>query len=520
LRAPSVVDSSEAVVASGTKNESLGRKISVGAAWMLALRLSVKALGLISSIVLARLLMPEDFGIVALAMAVYALVRLIREFGFGAALIQRQDASRDHYDTAWTFQFLFSTIGCCALLLVTPFAVSYYDDPRLQSVLYALTLMLFLTGLENIGVVNFDKNMTFNKTFNLNIIPKVGSVIATIGLAFILRSYWALIIGMLINKVMTLVLGYVMQEYRPRFRLVAWKDLFGFSSYLMLNNIIAYLNRHGQNILLAKLGGAPLVGLVNVATDFANLSAQEVIQPINAAAYPGYAMVAHNGKKLAKTFDRIIRTIITIVIPSATGIAVLAPLFVPVLLGEKWLEAIPLIPYIAASSVLWAMMRSSDMIFMALSRQHFTTMIVLVKMFVFFPALYFLTVREGAVGAAKAVLLSNLFAYPINFFALRSCLGSDAPRLLSIFLRPAICSIAMYYAVKIYIDTLGVMNLSLMGMLALGVAASIGVVVFALLSIILWKIAGSPDGLERTLVTTAKAKILKFLDNRRGPRKT
>ncbi|MFT6277123.1 MAG: O-antigen/teichoic acid export membrane protein, partial [Halioglobus sp.] len=111
-----------------TAKKSLGKSISIGAIWMLGVRLSVKSLGLISSIILARLLVPGDFGIVALAMSVYALIRLIRQFGFSFALIQNQEASKSFYDTAWTMQLILSSVAALILFCLSPWAASFYED--------------------------------------------------------------------------------------------------------------------------------------------------------------------------------------------------------------------------------------------------------------------------------------------------------------------------------------------------------------------------------------------------------
>lgn len=490
--------------------KSLAKEISVGAAWMLAVRMSIKSLGLISSIILARLLMPEDFGIVALSMAVYAFVRMIREFGFGVALIQNQEATKAYYDTAWTLQVIFSTLAALLLLTAVPFAASFYDYPKITPVLYVLALICFLTGFENIGVIDFQKYMTFEKVFYLQVIPKIFSFAGTVGLAFYLRNYWALVIGMLINKSVSLCMGYMLQQYRPRFKLEAWRQLMGFSSWLMANNLITYLNRHGQNILLAKVGGAPLVGLVTVATEFASIVSNEVIQPINTAAYPGYSKVSHDTEKLQKTFSQVFEGIAMIAIPCATGIAVLAPIFVPVVLGQKWIEAIALIPSIAFASVLMSLMSTIDMVFLSSARQRLTTYMVGLRIIIFFPLMYFLLQVYGAPGVAYAVLFSNLVVFPMYFFLLKYSFGFSIARLLKLVIRPALSALVMSFLVNEIVGSVGLMQLNVEGVFALILVAGAGASIFIASTFVFWIIAGRPSGFETKAFVVLKARVKTF----------
>jgi O-antigen/teichoic acid export membrane protein len=406
---------------------------------------------------------------------------------------------------------MFSTIAALLLLTAVPFAVSFYDYPRLTPVLYVLALICFLTGFENIGVIDFQKYMTFEKVFYLQVIPKVFSFVGTVGLAFYLRNYWALVIGMLINKCASLIMGYMLQQYRPRFKLEAWRQLLGFSSWLMVNNLITYLNRHGQNILLAKVGGAPLVGIVTVSTEFATMVANEVIQPINTAAYPGYSKVSHNTERLQKTFALVFEGIAMIAIPCATGIAALAPIFVPVVLGEKWMDAIALIPSIALASILMSLMSTIDMVFISAAKQRLTTCMVGLRIMIFFPLMYFLLEQLGAPGVAYAVLISNMIVFPLYFLLLQRSFGFSILRLLKLIVRPVIAACVMFYVVNRIVESLGMMHLNLEGVFSLILVAGIGALVFVASIFLFWIIAGRPQGFEMKAFTLVKDRIRVFL---------
>jgi len=134
-----------------------GRQIATGAAWMMGFKLFDKSIGLVSTLVLARVLTPADFGLVAMATAVVALLGLMGAFGFDTALIQRQDADRTHYDTAWTFNVLFGVAVALLLLVVAVPAANFYREPRLELMLPALAIGSLVGGFENISTVAFRK---------------------------------------------------------------------------------------------------------------------------------------------------------------------------------------------------------------------------------------------------------------------------------------------------------------------------------------------------------------------------
>src|SRR5438105_1654780 len=138
---------------------SFGSKIAAGAAWMVGFKLLDRLIGVLSIVILARLLVPADFGLVALATAVVAMIELLSAFNFDAALIQSQHAVRTHYDTAWTLNIALGTI-CALLVAVAAFlAASFYEDPRLGPVMLWLALATWIRGLENVGVIDFRKEL-------------------------------------------------------------------------------------------------------------------------------------------------------------------------------------------------------------------------------------------------------------------------------------------------------------------------------------------------------------------------
>ena len=164
------------------------KAIAKGAAWMLLARLAERCLGLVSLLVLARVLVPADFGLVAMAMSVIAFVELASTFGFDLALIQREHLTREHYDTAWTFQVAVGFL-CAGLIAAAAYPSAwFYDEPRLIPVMFVLAISRVLQSFENIGTVDFRRRMDFSREFAFSAWKKIVGFVITVALAVALET--------------------------------------------------------------------------------------------------------------------------------------------------------------------------------------------------------------------------------------------------------------------------------------------------------------------------------------------
>ncbi len=208
-----------------------------GSFWTVAMRWAIRLIGLGNTIILARLLSPADFGIVAMAMIFIGLLEMLNQTGQKQALIRLPYLTREHYDTAWTLSVLMGlAIGLIAFFLA-PLTSIYFHDPRTIPVMQCLALRAAIGGIENIGPVAFRRDLEFRRTFLYGVYPKVASIIITVILAWIMRNYWALVYGILATQVALNILSYVMHPFRPRFSLSKLNDIWSYSIWTLLRNI-------------------------------------------------------------------------------------------------------------------------------------------------------------------------------------------------------------------------------------------------------------------------------------------
>ena len=165
-----------------------------------AMRWTARLIGFVSTLILARLLAPEDFGVIAMASLVIGLADVFFELGVNVALIQNKAPSQEHYDTAWTLRIIQTTLAAIIVVIAAPLAATYFNDPRVTLVVQVMAVSLMLSGLENIGVVTFQKEMQFGREFQFLFCKRIVGFIVTIAAAWFIRSYWALVIGALAGR--------------------------------------------------------------------------------------------------------------------------------------------------------------------------------------------------------------------------------------------------------------------------------------------------------------------------------
>jgi len=313
---------------------------------MVGIRWAVRGMGVISTLILARLLVPEDFGLVALAVSYAAIVEGFTEMPMGQALIRFRDAGRSMYDSAWTLTVV-RGLAIAILMIASASLVSrLVDEPRLELLIHILALSPILGGFTNPRFIDFQKNLSFSQPAILQVSSKLLQVVVTVLAALTLRNYWSLVIGNLVFSAMHLIMSYVLIPYRPSLTLVDIRQLFGFSGWLTASSIIRTLNTHADKFVISALLGTKLTGYYHIGKELCTLPNQQVIAPLNYALYPALTIVGENRSKIQLNLFDAIAAVSALSIPLGLFFALIAEEFVLLLLGKKWLPIVPIIQII------------------------------------------------------------------------------------------------------------------------------------------------------------------------------
>lgn len=477
---------------------------------MVFFKLTERSLGLISTVILARLLIPSDFGLIAMAMSIIAALELMSAFSFDVVLIHKQsNASREDFNTAWTFNILFAVGSATVLTLLARPAAHFYGEPHLETVIYLLAIGSLVQGIENIGIIKFRMDMEFRKEFKFQIGKKLAGFLVTVPLAFLLKNYWALVCGMLASKSAGVILSYVMNTYRPRLCLKSTKGLFNFSKWLLINNIVSFFMLRAVDFIIGKTAGSRQLGLYAIGYEISNLPTSELVAPINRAVYPGYAMISAEIEKLRSMFLSVIGHISMMAMPAGAGIAATAELLVPVILGEKWLDAIPLMKLLAISGAITALYTNIGMVYFSLGKARTLTIMNGIYVLLFVPMAIFLSQEYGAIGAAWACLVATSINLPLNYIVLRKYIHCTLGDFTSVAWRPVLASLFMYLVVHYYIESPSLHILGTSVFLTLLTAVILGVLTYVSGVLLLWVLSGKPEGAEVHLIKVAYDRLVR-----------
>ena len=385
---------------------------------MVLVRLTDRGIGFISTLILARLLVPADFGLVAMGMTILATLELLSAFSFDLALIHNQQAERHHYDTAWTFAVLFGLFNALGMCVLARPMASFFGEPRVEVMMYVMALGPLIQGFDNVGVIAFTKDLELHKEFWFSLCKKLMGFAVTIPLAFIYQSYWALVVGVIAIRLTSLMLSYLLHPFRPKFSLAAAGDLFHFSKWMLVNNFLTFFNNRGADFVIGKISGASSLGLYSVAYEIANLPTTEMVFPIQRAVFPGYSRLAGDRNELRKTFLNVIALITLITVPLGAGIGLVAEPIVQLLLGPKWVSAVPLIQVLAVFGIIRTIHGPTGTVYLALGKPQIVALLQCVQLAVSITMMLILIPQLGPVGAAWAVVTGASTAMLVNYHLL------------------------------------------------------------------------------------------------------
>jgi len=477
-------------------------KLANSALLMLLTRFSIKGLGIVSSLILVRILTPSDFGIVAIVMSVYAFIELFGLFGFNSALIQKTSPLKSDYDTIFTINLCFGIIASSLMFMMAPDLSDYFQDGRLSEVFRWVALMFLFNALINIKVVDFQRDMNFKKELKLQLIPKLFSFFVTLFLAMYLRSYLALVYSMVMLSLFNVIQSYVMKPYIPSLSIKGGKELFKFSKWLMLNNVFHYINNKSIDLIVGKMFSTKAAGLYTISQEMATLPVTEIGAPINKASYPAYSKAKNNVKELRRLFYSTCSMITILALPTALGLYSVAEFFVPVVLGEKWVGAIEVIQLLSLAAFITSLSSNNGYVFMAIGKPKITTAISAIRTIVLLTLMFGIISFDNLASPALALLCSAVINFFISFGWLKFEINISYRSMLAILYRPIISSLIMSLVIWItksfyfiYID-----------IISLGGLVFIGVTTYCASILFLWWAVGKPKGIEVQILNRFKAK--------------
>lgn len=470
---------------------------------MIAARWGMRLIGLVSTIILARLLTPDDFGVIALAMIVVGLLDTVAYAGVDLALMRPGADSREHFDTAWTIQIIQGLMLAGALLAVAPIAAAFLVEPRVQAVIEVIALRPLILGFNNIGTVNFRKQLNFAKDFSFTLSSKLLNLVVLVGAALTFRNYWALVVGMTSSALIEVSLSYLMHDYRPRLSIKLMKELWGFSQWLIISRVGSFLTRKTDEFVIGRLLGTTAMGSYHIASDVATMPNLELVMPLRRAMFPTLSKTANDPAELQRVFMTSFSGVATLAFSIGFGVFAVTPELVSVLLGAKWTEAAAPMQWLALFGSLSALVLALEMLLWVSGRTRLSAQQAWAELLVLVPLMY-LAVRHGGIElAAIARLAVSGAMVPLIIHLASRASHIPQRKFYAAIWRPMIAGLAMAMALHSFFS-----GLVTSAAILLITKVVVGVLLFPVFLLGLWFLAGRPDGIE--------ASLFKWLASKRG----
>jgi lipopolysaccharide exporter len=481
---------------------NVSNSITNGALITIMMRWIDRGIGVVSTLLLARILVPDDFGIVAMASVVVAFVDIIFDLGINVALIQRKSPSQEYYNTAWTLRIIQASCVATLLFLAAPFAADYYHDPRVTNAVRVMALSILVLSFENVGVVNFQKELNFIADARYVLFKRFVGFSITISLTLILHSYWGMIIGAFCGRLASTLRSYQVHPMRPRFCLSELREIFGISQWVLVKNVSQYLDRNLHIVLVGGISRTSVTGGYTLANEISDIPGTDLLAPINRVLFPAFARAKDNLAELTKLLVLAQGVQVLITFPACVGFVMTAHEFVPVALGEKWIFIVPFIQILALSNIIQSINSSANYVLTVIGKIRLLALTSWIQIGMFGAGVLLFRSHLDAHLVAEVRMAAIVLTFGISYYILmRNIPTITFGLMLKGVARPTLGCLAIVVTLFALENSL---HVPVALMLALKVTT--GVLVYFAVVLFLWIAAGRPDGAESYLLNKIKRK--------------
>lgn len=386
------------------------------AAWWSALEIAARygvQFGVL--IVLARLLTPADFGLIAMLLVFTSVAALLVDGGFGTALVQRQQTSADDETTVFLSGISIAIVVALILWFAAPAIAAFYNQPKLIPLTRLLLFVLPLSALAAVPDALLTQRLDFRARANAEIIASLCSGAIAVVLAWRGFGVWSLAWQAIVAIGVRALLLWIFSGWRPRgrFSTVSFRGLFGFGSYMLMANLLNVISIRLQSLLIGKLFDSRTLGYYTLAQNTQQAPAQFMSGVLYRVGLPVFSTVADQPAKLVGALRLSLRVAIFVFVPCMVGIAVVAKPLITVLYGVRWAPAAPLLSVLSVAAMFWPLHVLNLAAIGARGRSDLVFKLEVVKRIVSIGLIVAFSYR-GAMAIAWAVLASSVFGMVVN----------------------------------------------------------------------------------------------------------
>jgi PST family polysaccharide transporter len=440
------------------ENRALVSATIKGTAWNYLVFGLSKGVTFVTTVILARLLSPDEFGLMAIGLLVIGYLDTFGGLGMENVVIYRQDNTEYNANVAFTIGIIFDVIISAVTFLCAPWVAAFFKEPRVTDILRVLSLVFIIWGMGDIHAARLKKEMQFRQTLLPEFGKAAAKAVVSIGMAFAGFGVWSLVWGQVAANIAASTLYWIVYRWRPRLTLdfKTSRQLVSYSSQTVLSEFMGAIQGNIDYLIVGKRLGPDNLGFYTMAFRVPELLIINTCYIVSNALFPAYARLQNDLDALRKGFLLTLRYIAIYTVPVGVGLFLITPEIVDVLFGQKWAPAIPVMQAISLYAVIYSLSFNAGDIYKAIGRPDLMNILGLFKLGVVIPLLW---VAGGYniyyVGLAQVAAHSILTV--VRFLVIRSVIKLRWREIFSA-LQPAVTStLAMFvctYAFHLWLKNL------------------------------------------------------------------
>ena len=426
----------------------LERKVASGIAWSFSEKLLTMVIQMVVSIIVARQLMPEDFGIMAILTFFTSVSLAIVDSGFSQTLIRKQNPSDEEYRSVLGFNVVVSLILYALLLVATPFIANFYGHTIIAKVAPVLFLVLPINSLCVVQTVMFTKEFRFALLSKIVFLASLISGVVAVVMAVLGFGIWSLVAQRLLMMGIKAAAFWMIRRWRSdaRFSLVAIRAMMPFSLRLLATDLIASIYNNVAQLFIGKMHSATMLGYYSQAQKLKDLPVTSTVQAVQGVTYPALSELAENDAKFADGYERIVRMLGFVVFPVMLGFVAVAEDMFALLLGERWMPTVPYFEVLALSGLFYPLAVVAYNVLKVRSDGRVIVRLEVVKR-VIMTLVLCLAIPRGVMAVAWGMTIMAGVEFLLNTGIAMRLANVGAMRLVRALLPSFILSVAMYFAV-------------------------------------------------------------------------
>ena len=435
---------------------SLKKTVISSLVWKFLERLGTQGIQFVVSIILARLLLPSDYGIITMIMVFTAIANSFIQSGFSTSLIQKKNSDELDFSSVLYTSFVIAIICYLILYFTSPLIADFYQMPQIKVILRVLALTLFFGAFNSVQNAKLSKDMKFKTLFFSSLGAIIVSGTTGITMAYLGFGAWALVGQQLANIIASTIILWFTSGWRPKiiFSLTRVKGLFSYGWKIMCSSLIDTFYQNLYNLVIGKFYNSATLGNYNKGEQFPKLIAVNIDGAIGSVMLPAYAREQERKDKVKKMVRRAIVTSSLILFPLMLGLAAIAEPLVKILLTDKWLGCVPFMQILCVIYALYPINTANLQAIKALGKSDYFLKLEIIKKILGITVLI-ITVPHGVYTMAIGQIIVTIISTMINAFPNRKLLNYNYFEQVKDILPNLLIAILMFivvYPIKYLID--------------------------------------------------------------------